>query len=184
MKMTDPRPHTRDGILDAAEMIVLDIGAAHMTLDAVAEKAGISKGGLIYHYPGKDALLAAMVSRLLQRFAEQQVRAAMDLPEDSKRGLTAYVIASFTDTEQTKNISAALLAAAANNPKLLEPVREYFREWFARLEDFGLGFERAAVISLAVDGLWLLELLQLSPLTQAQREGVSQEIFRLMDGST
>jgi len=78
-------------------------------------------------------------------------------------------------------VGAALLAASANDPKLLAPVRKYYREWFDRLDDFGLRFERAAAISLAVDGLWLLELLQLSPLDQAQRDRLSQEIFRLIE---
>ena len=68
-----------------------------------------------------------------------------------------------------------------NDPKLLAPVRQYYREWFARLDDFGLRFERAAAVSLAVDGLCLLELLQLSPLDQAQRDRLSQEIFRLIE---
>ncbi|MFA5110325.1 MAG: TetR/AcrR family transcriptional regulator [Desulfobaccales bacterium] len=178
-----PRPRTREVILDAAEELVLNVGAAHMTLEAVAEQAGISKGGLIYHFPAKEALLEAMVSRLLQRFAERQAETAMSLPEGPKRELLAYLMASFTDAEATKRLSASLLAASANDPKLLDPVREYFRDWFARLGTCGLKFERAAVISLAVDGLWLLELLQLSPLDQGQRAGVSQELFRLVDGS-
>jgi hypothetical protein len=62
-------------------------------------------------------------------------------------------------------------------------VQEYFRQWFAGLPDSGLGFGRAAVISLAVDGLWLLEMLQLSPLDRRRREEVAQELFRLADGN-
>jgi AcrR family transcriptional regulator len=178
-----PRPHSREVILDAAEILVLDVGAAHMTLDAVAERAALSKGGLIYHFPTKGALLEAMVARLLERFKERQAMAALSLPAGSKRELAAYVMAALTDTEEYKRISASLLAASANNPKLLDPMREYFREWFVKLGTSGLTFERAVVISLAVDGLWLLELLQLSPLDQMQRDKVSRELFRLMNGS-
>lgn len=177
------RPHSREVILDAAEMLVFDVGAAHLTFEAVAERAGVSKGGLIYHFPTKEALLEAMVSRLTKRFTERQAEAAVSLPAGPKRELAAYVMAALTETEESKRLGASLLAASANNPKLLEPVREYFREWFAKLGATGLTFERAAIISLAVDGLWLLELLQLSPLDQAQRDGVTREIFRLVDGS-
>jgi len=176
-----PRPHSREIILDAAEIVVLEGGAAHLTFEAVADRAGVSKGGIIYHFPSKETLLEAMVSRLLQRFTDQQAQAALDLPEGPQRELAAYVMASLTGNDETRRISAALLAVAANDPKLLAPVREYYREWFARLEGFGLRFERAAAISLAVDGLWLLELLQLSPLNQAQRDRLSREIFRLME---
>jgi AcrR family transcriptional regulator len=38
-------------ILDAASKIVNQRGIFNLTLEAVAEEAGISKGGLLYHYP-------------------------------------------------------------------------------------------------------------------------------------
>jgi AcrR family transcriptional regulator len=143
---------------------------------------GSARGGLsIIHFPSKEALLEAMVSRLLQRFSEQHAEAALNLPEGPLRQLEAYVMASLIGNGETKRIIAALLAASANAPKLLAPVREYYREWFARLDDFGLRFERAAAISLAVDGFWLLELLPLSPLDQKQRDRLSQEIFRIIE---
>ena len=56
-----PRLKRYDTIIDAAEVVVAEVGAAHMTLDAVAGKAGISKGGLLYHFPTKEALLEAMI---------------------------------------------------------------------------------------------------------------------------
>ena len=43
----------RQAILEAAERVVTEAGAAHLTLDAVAGKAGVSKGGLLYHFPSK-----------------------------------------------------------------------------------------------------------------------------------
>ena len=39
------RESSKDAILDAAEAIVREQGAAHLTLDAAAERAGLSKGG-------------------------------------------------------------------------------------------------------------------------------------------
>jgi AcrR family transcriptional regulator len=181
--MTNRRSSSRNALLDAAEMVVLAVGAGHLTLDAVADKAGVSKGGLIYHFPSKEALLEAMMTRLLARFNERQAKAAESLPPGVRRELQAYVAASLTDPEETKRLSAAILAVVANNPRLLAPVQEYFRQWFAGLPDSGLGFGRAAVISLAVDGLWLLEMLQLSPLDRRRREEVAQELFRLADGN-
>ena len=37
-----PLSSSRDKIVDAAENVVIEVGAAHMTLDAVAEKASVS----------------------------------------------------------------------------------------------------------------------------------------------
>lgn len=179
-----PRPHSREVILDAAQAVVLGVGAAHLTLDAVAERAGMSKGGLIYNFPTKEALLQAMVSRLLQRFVEQQARALEGLPAPSKNELRASVLAALAADDDFKRISTALLAAAANNPNLLDPVRDYYRQWFAQLRDSGLKFEKAAMISFAVQGLWFLELFRLSPLSPEERQGVIAELLRLTEEDT
>jgi hypothetical protein len=45
--------------------------------------------------------------------------------------------------------------------------------------DAGLAFERAAAVMFAVDGLWLAELLHVSPLTEAERKDVIDELLRL-----
>ena len=49
---TRGRKSSREKILDAAAELVAEIGAGRLTLDAVAEKAGLSKGGLLYDYCG------------------------------------------------------------------------------------------------------------------------------------
>jgi AcrR family transcriptional regulator len=52
-----------DRVLDAAEAVVVRQGIANLTLEAVAAEAGISKGGLLYHFPTKDRLIDALVRR-------------------------------------------------------------------------------------------------------------------------
>ena len=54
----------RDELLDAAEEVLCDQGSAALTLAAVADRAGVSKGGLLYHYGSKEALIKGMVERL------------------------------------------------------------------------------------------------------------------------
>ncbi|RDI61617.1 TetR/AcrR family transcriptional regulator [Nocardia pseudobrasiliensis] len=62
---------TRDRILDALETLLLDKGMSQVTLENVAAAAGVSKGGLLYHFKSKDALLAGLVRRLGERSTEQ-----------------------------------------------------------------------------------------------------------------
>jgi len=50
MQATAPvLPAARDRILDAAEQLVAHQGASNLTLEAVAQAASVSKGGLLYH---------------------------------------------------------------------------------------------------------------------------------------
>ena len=51
----------KKSILIAAADIVKEEGVAKLTLEAVAKKAGLSKGGLLYHYSNKEALIKGMV---------------------------------------------------------------------------------------------------------------------------
>jgi AcrR family transcriptional regulator len=59
----------RDRVLDAYETLLIEHGAAAVTLDAVSAAAGVSKGGLLYHFASKDALAAGLLERLRERSA-------------------------------------------------------------------------------------------------------------------
>src|SRR5262245_969533 len=61
----------REMILEAAIRVAARDGLLAMTLDGVAREAGVSKGGLVYHFPSKDAL----VTGLLEHFADKKDRA-------------------------------------------------------------------------------------------------------------
>ncbi len=63
-----PRPNNRDRVLAAAARHVREHGPATLTLDAAAEAAGVSKGGLLYHFPSKHALVAALIDGALDGF--------------------------------------------------------------------------------------------------------------------
>ena len=51
-------------MLDAFEAILIDDGERAATMDATARAAGVSKGGLLYHFGSKDALEAGLIERL------------------------------------------------------------------------------------------------------------------------
>ena len=59
---------TRDRIVRAAEDVVIQEGVARLTLEAAAAEAGVSKGGVLYHFPTRAALVAAMVERFVVSF--------------------------------------------------------------------------------------------------------------------
>ncbi len=63
-------------IVEAAVEIIAEKGIKETTLDAVAKKAGLSKGGLIHYFPTKKALIETVVkeffSRIFQRGKERR----------------------------------------------------------------------------------------------------------------
>jgi AcrR family transcriptional regulator len=173
------RPDSKDAILAAAEIVVAEAGAAHLTLDAVAARAGLSKGGLLYHFPSKEALLQGMLSRLLERVDSDRGRFQRELGDSPAADLQAHVLAGFHQHPSQDRVSAAMLAAGANDPRLLEPVRRWQRDHFEQLVKTKAHPTKAAVIMLAVDGLWLNELLRTSPFGAEEREEVLKELLVL-----
>jgi len=150
-----------------------------LTLDAVAERAGLSKGGLLYNFPTKESLLKAMLSKLLSRVdmdcAEEKARMAGS--GEVAADLKAFVRAAFREADDRQQVSAALLAAGASDPGLLAPVKE----WHARrFREFGEGKRhplRVLVLLLALDGLWLNELLQTSGFGSEIKSALLQEML-------
>ncbi len=59
MDMPDTPALTRDRLIDAAARLFYDEGIRAVSMDAVAEKAGVTKRTLYYHFRSKDDLVAA-----------------------------------------------------------------------------------------------------------------------------
>jgi AcrR family transcriptional regulator len=175
------RKNSYDAIVDAAETVVIETGSSHMTLDAVAAKAGISKGGLLHHFPTKDALLEAMLARRVRIRDESRKRIYEELPDGPTRAVKGHMLSVLFRDQSTDRIGASLLAVLAHNPKLIEPGRESIRKLYAGFASSGMKFERAAIIALAADGLWLQEMLSISPFNEEQRKKIIDELFRLLD---
>ena len=69
---------TRDRILSAYEELLINEGPRGATLDAVTALAGVSKGGLLYHFKNKEALAAGPDHRLRELAAADLERMRTD----------------------------------------------------------------------------------------------------------
>ncbi|WP_290371104.1 TetR/AcrR family transcriptional regulator [Ruania halotolerans] len=93
-----PPPAARLKVLHAFAEILVGQGERAATLEAVAERAAVSKGGLLYHFPSKEALVDGMASHLGELVAAdvEQMRAA---PEGPVAYLIRTSVHSDTDFE-------------------------------------------------------------------------------------
>jgi AcrR family transcriptional regulator len=181
-RATTKRGDTKSRIVDAAEEVVLRDGVARLTLDAAASEAGLSKGGVLYHFPTRDALVAGMVDKIIEEFDRDIEREMGDLegPGSFTRAyIRATMAPSATRPDREDRLGAALIAAAAAEPALLDPLQLAADRWQVRLEDDGLDPTVATVLRLACDGLWLCDLFGLAPPSAALRADVELELERL-----
>jgi AcrR family transcriptional regulator len=172
---------TRERVLEAAERVVVDVGAARLTLDAVSHAAGISKGGLLYHFPSKESLLSALAQRYVDSMQGCIATARDAIEEGTSRDLKACVLGVLGSDPRLKAMGAVLLATAANDLALLEVIRERIVEHTRELSESNVDFARASIVLLAIDGLKMRESLRISVFTAEQREQIVNELIKLAD---
>jgi AcrR family transcriptional regulator len=173
---------SRESILQAAEEIVARRGPAHLTLETAASEAKVSKGGLFYHFRSKEALLEAMIRRSMELLESEHVKVAESLTGERNGKLKANIIGTLRHLEGQRPVLTAVIAAIANDPKLVEPMRESIRKEFQDLsKDLTLRTEDIAILFLASQGLLLMELLNLSFLTPSQVRRVTQRMLQMVE---
>lgn len=176
------RRNTKQDLLHAAGRVILRDGVPGLTLDAVAAEAGRSKGGLIYHYPSKDALIGAMLDRLVE-ITEAEIaayRARDDGPGSWTRGyLRACMLLERDESGHQSRLEMALLAACLNEPVLLRRLHGHMRDWAESCADDGIDPEIAHVVRLAADGLWMNDVFGLPVLEAEDRARVLRKLEAL-----
>lgn len=182
-----PRKNVRNAVLDAAVELITSSGSAQLTLDAVAAKAAVSKGGLLHHFRSKEALLTALIERVRDSYdagvnttlGSLRSRNGEQAPAPNQV-LEAYINRIFSGSGKGLRDAAAVLAVAAHRPDLLAPVREYFRLRAAEVHaEIPAPQSHAALALLMIaDGLWLFDALSLTPYEKADREKVRESVVR------
>ena len=83
---------SREPLLDAAEELLLARGYDGTQLDLVCKRAGVSRGGLFYHFDSKEALAEAAVQRFFDGLlSEAQEALSKASPSTANKRLFAYV---------------------------------------------------------------------------------------------
>lgn len=167
-------------LLAAAARVVQKKGLNSLTLEAVAAEAGVSKGGLLYHFSTKENLIKGL--------NEQNVSDFQSLVDEEleKNGsyVQSYVRASFNPVNYADDLSAdlSLLAAVANNKELLhmwEPEYERFRQ---KASEEAIPFEKGMILRLVCDGLLFSKMFNLDPLSNEEQARVLKALLEMIEG--
>jgi AcrR family transcriptional regulator len=179
--MTKKTPEaTRAKLLQAAITIIVEQGAAHLTLNAVAHTAQVSKGGLLHHFPTKEALLYGIDDLATQMWSTRLQHALAQEPEGQPgRWSRAYIRACFDRQPEENRVLLALTRIIGVYPHVIERWRAMYAQAGAHMSDDGLPAGRALTIHVACDGLWLGEMVGLPLIPDTQRAAVRADLLRL-----
>src|SRR3954462_5300880 len=70
----------RQRLMEATVDCLVELGWAGTTTTVVAERAGVSRGAQLHHFPTKQELLVAAVQHLFDRRRDQVRKAFADIP--------------------------------------------------------------------------------------------------------
>ncbi|WP_411841911.1 TetR/AcrR family transcriptional regulator [Salinicoccus sp. HZC-1] len=171
----------RDMLLEAAISIITEKGSDYLTLDAVAERAHVSKGGLLYHFKNKDALIRGLVEYANEKYHQNISYHYNKDEEETGRWTRAFINATKENRDENSSVTSSMLAAQGINPRLLQPLQDSYQEWQENIKNDGIDSIDATIIRLAIDGLWLSEVFGLDALDEPTR---TQVMARLLEYSS
>jgi AcrR family transcriptional regulator len=158
---------TRRRLLDAAIACLIDRGYANTTTSEIAERAGLSRGAQLYHFPKKEELLTNAVEHLFElMFGEMKEKVGRLTNENDRRAMaidslweiangrlmTAWielVVASRTDSYLRESVSAA-------NDRAAQFIDRAFKELFPRPDTANENYELIPqIVVFILDGMAL-----------------------------
>lgn len=169
----------RERIIAAAEALALERGPGNISIGAVAARAGLSKGGVLYHFNTKAALLAALVSchiDVSKAFVEQSMAGGAGPSAVTE----ALIDAHRRMRDEPVPPPSGVLAAIAENPSFLEPLRAHQAETVRRLRNGSEDPDLATMAYLALEGLKAMRLFGFMILDREQEDAVLARMIELL----
>lgn len=167
--MTKHKPHDerRQQILDAAMECFIQNGYAHTRVDDIAQEAGLSKGGVYFHFSSKreifEALQDAEIERTMTAVLEVQTTGTSAV---TKLQQLAYMLLShFGANEDHRRFLIVLAEKGIRNPEVRERIAKAHEVYMQVItEQMKVGIENgeirdlnpavaALVLKLLMDGI-------------------------------
>jgi AcrR family transcriptional regulator len=186
------RATTRAALLEATIDCLVEYGYADTTTSKIVERAGVSRGAQVHHFPTKAELVAEAVDYIAQLRGDEIETALERLPEGSERTNAALDLLWEVHRGPLFAASLELWVAARTDRELREHLLPIERRVNARLlagaqaffgvkDDDALA-ERAATALAAIRGLAMASLLLRPPRQgiDAQWKALRQQLAELI----
>lgn len=149
----------RRALLDGAASLAAREGFAAVTIQSVAEAAGVTKGGLFHHFANKQALVAGMFTDQLEKL-DATIDAHIASDSEAYGAFTRAYVAAIFDQQAfgRQSVWAAMAASFTADPML----RGLWANWYRTRVQRHHATDGAAaleVVRLAADGAWYAYLI-------------------------
>jgi AcrR family transcriptional regulator len=199
---------TRERICRAAMKLADRDGLLNLTIDNVAEEVGLSKGGVIHHFPSKDALLLAVIEYFAESIEQTTIKHVAEDPSPHFRWIRAMLHLGFQspnhpdsipsphspspESQQDESLTPesmdrfmlSLLAVAVHNPELMKPIQSIGQRLRGRLTAIPEEGLEQLLMWLIADGLFLWRFVGLIQPNDPLLNQVAQLLHSRMSDAT
>lgn len=164
-------------IIDAAA----EIGASdwhQVTFQAIADKTGLSKGGIIHHFKNKEELLEELMQQSLAELttwiiAEKKIVGA----KNASMALLQFVIKKGGDLHYKRTMRVIMQVILSNNQYV-----KIWDDWYATHINDGVENDQNVnrlIIMLVADGLWYADILGQYQISDQQKKQIVKKLAQL-----
>ena len=129
---------TKVALIEAANAIILEEGIDNLTLDRVAERAGLSKGALTYHFSSKRSLHAALIAHYVEHMNEEMEKYTSLFEGDDADRLVAGYVEWFKAFDRNNRgwatVGVTLISSFVHDKELMAPVTAWYEALYQRIE--------------------------------------------------
>ena len=117
-------------ILNALKRLLDKYSYSYISMQSVADEAGISKGGLRYHFPTKESLFIGLLEDFFMSIEEEHLKMVNLLDEKVDRAVisTLFNIESFVLSQKNIKVFINLILYSLEVPKMMVFVKSFFRK--------------------------------------------------------
>ncbi|AZE46016.1 Transcriptional regulator, AcrR family [Pseudomonas chlororaphis] len=179
------RVSNRSKILDAAIRVINRDGLTAVTFDSVAAEAEVTRGGMIYHFPSREALIEAINQHLADQWEANLIEHA-GKPAQEASALERHMAYQRASTHGATRAELLFLLEFSKNPELAKPWDRIIETWSAPEP---VDIDDTAALSrfiarLAADGLWSYQYVSNKSLPPAVRERVAELLVKILADGT
>ena len=173
---------TKSDIINAALTLIRNGSMASVTFSSVAKGAGITKAGLMYHYPSKRDLVFAIVNYSASQWEKRITEIA------------GQDVSQLSDIERYRVYIQVALSRAMDESDFIIMVHAFYdydlsKAWFAKLEPwFRLSNDinpqmRADLLSsrYIAEGVWFSHIIDGYAIGMDERKAITHNINALLE---
>ncbi|HFK1825352.1 TPA: TetR/AcrR family transcriptional regulator [Stenotrophomonas maltophilia] len=177
------RPSNRSKILDAAIRVVHRDGVTGITFESVAAEAGLTRGGMLYRFPSRDALLLGIHEHLANQWEAllEKVAGKPAHEASAEERFAAYVQACAQG--KSTRVELQLMLEGATQTALAAPWSAVLSRWIPATPAQEDVVAALWVVRLAADGLWVHQSFSNKALPASLRKRIGRMLLDMIPRS-